>query len=314
MVLSRFACCCLKTRVTDGREAFCHSDNQRAGHAANCAGRERIRCGEDGCHFYGQGRHPAGIMGATKRIAELLVLANHSATQMNAVRLGNVLGSSGSVVPILQRRIARVGPITIHGCRIYAILCHYRRGGSAAAVCACCQSPFRYSRRAPWKCLPHYQSRPFASGKCRSGSQTDRVPFHGPASWRKISELMTFDEESLAISSVSGLQVVLRSPRPSDQLLNDAIGEIDAALEDRDLGRLLQAILSVVSEYSRRASLTDCAGADENDNSTAAAIRKDFANLTARIRPPERNQSPSWFRFTTFHLRLISTHDFLLLT
>jgi hypothetical protein len=130
----------------------------------------------------------------------------------------------------------------------------------------------------------------------------------------KISELMTFDEESLAMSSVSGWQVVLRSPRPSDQILNDAIGEIDAVLEDRDLGRLLQAILSVVPEYSQRASLRDCAGADENDNSTAAAIRKDFANLTARIRPPERNQSPSWFRFTTFHLRLISTHDFLLLT
>jgi FlaA1/EpsC-like NDP-sugar epimerase len=34
---------------------------------------------------------PAGIMGATKRIAELLVLANRSATEMNAVRLGNVL-------------------------------------------------------------------------------------------------------------------------------------------------------------------------------------------------------------------------------
>jgi O-antigen biosynthesis protein WbqV len=56
---------------------------------------------------------PAGIMGPTKRIAELLVLANHSATQMNAVRLGNMLGSSGSVVPILQRQIARGGPITI---------------------------------------------------------------------------------------------------------------------------------------------------------------------------------------------------------
>jgi hypothetical protein len=129
---------------------------------------------------------------------------------------------------------------------------------------------------------------------------------------KKILRADDLRRESLAMSSVSGLQMVLHSPRPSDQLLNDAIEEIDAALEDRDLGRLLQAILSVVPEYSQRASLTDCAGADGNDNSTAAAIRKDFANLTARIRPPERNQSPSWFRFTTFYLRLISTRDFFI--
>jgi FlaA1/EpsC-like NDP-sugar epimerase len=56
---------------------------------------------------------PIGIMGATKRIAELVVLANRGATRMNAVRLGNVLGSTGSVVPTLQRQIAQGGPITI---------------------------------------------------------------------------------------------------------------------------------------------------------------------------------------------------------
>jgi len=56
---------------------------------------------------------PIGIMGATKRIAELVVLGNRGATQMNSVRLGNVLGSTGSVVPTLQRQIAQGGPITL---------------------------------------------------------------------------------------------------------------------------------------------------------------------------------------------------------
>ena len=56
---------------------------------------------------------PVSIMGVTKRIAELIVLANRSVTQMKAVRLGNVLGSTGSVLPILQRQIAQGGPITI---------------------------------------------------------------------------------------------------------------------------------------------------------------------------------------------------------
>ena len=58
---------------------------------------------------------PKNIMGYTKRIAELMVLAKnkHSATCCCAVRFGNVLGSNGSIIPILKRQIARGGPVTV---------------------------------------------------------------------------------------------------------------------------------------------------------------------------------------------------------
>ncbi len=58
---------------------------------------------------------PTSVMGATKRLAELMVLeAAHSAgLAYSAVRFGNVLGSRGSVVPRFQRQIAEGGPITI---------------------------------------------------------------------------------------------------------------------------------------------------------------------------------------------------------
>jgi FlaA1/EpsC-like NDP-sugar epimerase len=61
---------------------------------------------------------PSSVMGATKRIAELLVqcLANRQSTNITrcaCVRFGNVMGSNGSVVPIFLQQIANGGPVTI---------------------------------------------------------------------------------------------------------------------------------------------------------------------------------------------------------
>lgn len=59
---------------------------------------------------------PANVMGATKRAAELLVqdiAARAPGTAFAMVRFGNVLGSSGSVIPLFREQIARGGPITL---------------------------------------------------------------------------------------------------------------------------------------------------------------------------------------------------------
>jgi FlaA1/EpsC-like NDP-sugar epimerase len=205
--------------------------------------------------------HPASMMGATKRIAELTMAANRSAVRMKAVRLGNVWGSTGSVVPLLQRQIAQGGPITI----------------TDAACTRHFLSITEAVQRLLFALLSNQSSGIFVCEPGPAYRIVDLARFlvddagvdQREIQWRyiglrpgeKLSEQMTADDEEVSAQSAYGLQEVLYGSRPSLQFLNAAIDEIAIAIQERDLSRLLQAISRAVPNYVPSAYLQERLGA-----------------------------------------------------
>ncbi len=77
--------------------------------------------------------NPTNVMGATKRVTEMLIqsFARNTKMQCVAVRFGNVLGSHGSVIPLFESQIKNGRPLDAHPSGHHPLFHDHSRGGAA---------------------------------------------------------------------------------------------------------------------------------------------------------------------------------------
>ena len=198
---------------------------------------------------------PAGIMGATKRIAELIVLGNRGSTSMKAVRLGNVFASTGSVVPILREQIARGGPLTITdaACERYFVSLDDAVRCLLLASLLEARAAVLVPEAGASRCIMDV-ARELVAGSGQQPGALD-YKFTGLRPGEKLKERMISRHETLMESSVAGLRQVLNRRLPSPKALETAIAEIAASISERGVDRLLRAIAPIVPEYQPSESL-----------------------------------------------------------
>ncbi len=209
---------------------------------------------------------PIGIMGATKRVGELLVLANPGPTQVKAVRLANVLGSTGSVGPIFLRQIARGGPITITdpACTRYFLSIDevVQRLMLALAVVDTASTVLVSEAGEPFSIVNLAR---FLVQHVSPVPSKVEIKHTGLRPGDKLTERMIASDESTTPSNVVSLQKTSPNHPLAQSTLDAAIEEMDAAIRVRDLRRLIDAITRLIPAYRPSPQLQQQADAEETE-------------------------------------------------
>lgn len=175
---------------------------------------------------------PRGIMGITKRLAERVVLErNPSGTLFNVVRFGNVLGSSGSVIPLFQRQIKDGGPVTVtdpQTRRFFMSIPEAVQLVLQASTLNESKAIFMLEMGQPIKILDLARNLIELSG-LKVGEDIE-VVFTGMRHGEKIEEVLLCDEEDVIPTSFEKIRVqkrILQDPDRVDRFVHDLKSNVE---------------------------------------------------------------------------------------
>lgn len=194
---------------------------------------------------------PTNVMGATKRIAELILLAlQDGGTKYMAVRFGNVLGSNGSVIPIFKKQIAAGGPVTVthpemrrffmtipEACQLVLQALAVGKGGEICVL----------DMGQPVKIVDLARHLILLSGL--RPEQDIKVEFTGIRPGEKLSEELSTMLEDTVPSKHDKIRVFVGNGAPVEDI-RTWLEELREICEMRDVGRLVVALKELVPDYS----------------------------------------------------------------
>jgi FlaA1/EpsC-like NDP-sugar epimerase len=193
---------------------------------------------------------PANVMGATKRVAELVVRAFQPPNgRYVSVRFGNVLGSNGSVVPIFKEQIARGGPVTVthpemrryfmtipEACQLVLQASTMGNGGEV----------FVLDMGEPVKILDLAQNLILLSG-LRPDADI-KIEFSGVRAGEKLYEELNGAEEDLIQTHHEKISVFAGETRPRHEI-EAHLREFRRHCVNRNPEQLMTELRSLVTEY-----------------------------------------------------------------
>jgi FlaA1/EpsC-like NDP-sugar epimerase len=194
---------------------------------------------------------PTNIMGATKRVAELLLLTlQNGRTKYVAVRFGNVLGSNGSVIPIFKKQIAVGGPVTVthpemrrffmtipEACQLVLQASAIGKGGQICVL----------DMGQPVKIVDLARNLILLSGF--KPDKDIEIHFTGMRPGEKLFEELSSLLEDTVPTEHEKIRIFIGGGMPEEDILSwlDSLREI---CETRDTGRLVVALKEIVLDYN----------------------------------------------------------------
>ncbi len=195
---------------------------------------------------------PSSVMGATKRVAEMLVecVNNNATTRFMAVRFGNVLWSSGSVIPTFQKQISMGSPVTVTHPEITRYFMSISEAAQLilqAGAMGEGNEIFILDMGKPMRIVD------LARDLIRlSGFEPDRdipIKFTGLRPGEKLYEELITEGEGIVATNHEKV-LVLRGNRCNRNALNARIDELLAVAETYDATAIKKKLQEIVPEYT----------------------------------------------------------------
>jgi FlaA1/EpsC-like NDP-sugar epimerase len=197
---------------------------------------------------------PTNVMGATKRIAEILIqnqeYYKQCQTKFMIVRFGNVVGSAGSVLPLFKRQIERGGPVTVthpEVTRYFMTIPEAAQLILQAGAMGEGGEIFILDMGDPIKIdhIARYLIR-------LSGLEPDKdiqIDYVGLRPGEKLYEELITDGEGIVKTEHKKI-MVLRGSHQNLQVLNGNISKLAALAEEQDVEAIIERLQQIVPEYN----------------------------------------------------------------